>query len=761
MSSLFQFQIDIIKGVTLSAQIVERLFKDCTEDDIQALVIPPLELFGQWLMVSNERIRQGETALVVRQPSWLRIPVTTSMPSIIRTIGKSMHLTSSFLFASCCTIGFSTQKSGELIHEMMDLKGYLAKYKVSPRLVCELVEILNGCRDFIPAPTPVDVYHMIAEKVWSERNMPQLKAGNYYNDCDAKGLAKLLVQVLDTLQDISYRQVYIEGGRTGILIASIFAWLRPEETAVFVNGGRIYPISQSQHESEPRLLICLRESQYPLDDEWKITGWKDVESIAETFLHIGGNDTYILKQHPSPWRGAKYQVEMKETSLVSNDIGHLAAALIDTITEVGTLRINDEREAVKLNEICSSQFLESYPEIMAQFGWRSLNTERVEKMVNAIKSRLHYLGSTFLQGPYVNILGRMIADGCKEYEQSHHEPMLLSLNSHTKDAEIIEHAINLAGQAIMSSLWLKLPNSLTFWPLEQGLLNELAEIITELLTQDLDSKCSFWKLRQRSILSIIPTTDVGLFDLACAGDGYVAYSSILSAQDENMTDMTDMTDRRLAGCIQVSPGCLKWQGMQGRYIRLVQETVDLRLAGRAVNNQEHRVELFNKQGIFSGIQEKPSQNRLDISIVNSIRSDYVKRTLYLRTHLEEELPPGSLLPKAAISTHWERSIAAVLRAKHIKTNMSRLEQLRRLVDDWNQRGRLGDALQWCLIGKIPRPGVRYITTTSSNTELRFFEAGNVSDGRKLIIRQGVVPLLHCVKIAMEDYGDESEWVIIA
>ncbi|KAL2803115.1 hypothetical protein BJX63DRAFT_413020 [Aspergillus granulosus] len=758
MSSFLQFQIDVIRGVTLSAQVVERLFNDCTEDDIQALVIPPLELFGQWLMVSNERIRQGGTALVVRQPSWLRIPVTTSMPSIIRTISKSMHLTSSFLFAICCTIGFSTQKSGELIHEMMDLKGYLAQYKVSPRLVCELVEILNGCRDFIPAPTPVDVYHMIAEKVWSERNMPQLKGDNYYNDCDAKGLAKLLVQVLDTLQDLSYRQVYLDGGRTGILIASIFAWLRPEETAVFVNKKHIYPISQSQHGIQPRLLICLRESQGPLDDEWKITGWKDVESISEMFLHIGSNGTYILKQHQSPWRGANYQVEMKETPLASNDIGHLAAALINTITEVGTLRINDEKEAVKLKDICSRQFLDNYSVIMAQFGWQSLNTERVKRMVNAIKSRLYYLGSSFLQEPHVNILGRMIADGCKEYEKLHYEPMLPSLNSHTKDAEIIEHAINLAGQAIMSSLWLELPNSLTFWPLEQGLLNELSEIIMEVLTQDLNSKCSFWKLRQRSILSIIPTADVGLFDLACAGDGYVVYSSILSVQDENMSDMTD---RRLAGCIQVSPGCLKWQGMQGRYIRLVQETVDLELAGRAANNQEHRVELFNKQGIFSGIPEKNSQNKLDISIVNSIRSDYIKRTLYLRTHLEEELPQGSLLRKAAISTHWERSIGAVLRAKHIKTDTSRLEQLRQLVDDWRQRGRLGDALQWCLIGRIPRPGVRYITTTSSNTELRFFEAGNVSDGRKLIIRQGMVPLLHCVKIAMEDYGDESEWVIIA
>jgi hypothetical protein len=443
-----------------------------------------------------------------------------------------------------------------------------------------------------------------------------------------------------------------------------------------------------------------------------------------------------------------------ETSLVSNDIGHLAAALINTIVENGTL-MNDATTSIKILDICSRQFLGDYSGIMARFGWRNLSPERIEMMTDAIKSRLHYLDSSDIQGPCVDILGRMI-EGCyKDYEQLHHEPMLLSLNKHTRDVEIIEHAINLAGQAIMSSLWLQLPESLTFWPLEQGLLNELAEIITGVITPGLTFTCSFWTLRQRSILSIIPTADADLSDLACAGGGYVAYASVLSVEDENMTD------RRLTGCIQIRPGCLKWQGMQGRYTKLVQEPVDLKLASRVLDIQEHRVELFNEQGALNGILEISSQNRVDICVANSIRSDYLKRKLYLRTHLEEKLPQGSLVPKVAIPTQWQRSIEAILSATHIEANTSRLEQLRQLVDDWKGVGRLGDALQWCLVGKIPKSGVRYITTTSLNSELRFFEAGNLSDGRKMIIRHGVVPILHCIKVAMEEYEDNPEWVVIS
>jgi hypothetical protein len=173
-SSLFQFQFDVVQGATLSATIVDGLFRDCTDDDLQALVFPPLELLGQWLMVAGDRIRQGEVALRARQPSWFRVPMRAALPSITRSVARSMHLTSTFLFAVCCTVVFETQKAGELIHEIMRLNGNLIKYNIASRLVCDWVEVIKGNEDFLPKPTPFDVYDSIAKGVWGENHKQKL-----------------------------------------------------------------------------------------------------------------------------------------------------------------------------------------------------------------------------------------------------------------------------------------------------------------------------------------------------------------------------------------------------------------------------------------------------------------------------------------------------------------------------------------------------------------------------------------------------------
>jgi hypothetical protein len=400
MSAPLTYQIDLINGVSIIGSVANQLLKDCTDDEPQPLVFPPLELFGQWLMADGQRIEQGSDALTAQKPVRFRIPITASPASMAKPVANNVYLTSAFLFASCCTIGFDTQKSGRLIHEMMNMKGYISKYPISSRLVCEFVEIFNGYRDFIQGYSPFDMYDSIAEGAWAQNSKQSLRIDNFYDDCDIKVLANLITTVLDALQDMDNTQIYLEGSKTGIMIASIFAWLRPDETEVIVNDFRIHPLEeegleiksqQSQSakvESERRLLIRFRSSPDPLDDKWSVSYRKGVDCPTETF-HIGDeNDMIHAKRHQSLWSDAKRQVEVLENTAVSRDIGHLAAALVNVVTEYGTLWSDDGKASVTLNDVCSEPFLYGYNSIMDEFGWCDLSHERVAGMAHVIRSHL-------------------------------------------------------------------------------------------------------------------------------------------------------------------------------------------------------------------------------------------------------------------------------------------------------------------------------------------------------------------------------------
>ena len=57
-----------------------------------------------------------------------------------------------------------------------------------------------------------------------------------------KSLAKLFYKVFESLQNMDNKNIILEGSHLGLLIATLFCWLRPEETYVHVKGTHIFPI---------------------------------------------------------------------------------------------------------------------------------------------------------------------------------------------------------------------------------------------------------------------------------------------------------------------------------------------------------------------------------------------------------------------------------------------------------------------------------------------------------------------------------------
>jgi hypothetical protein len=442
------------------------------------------------------------------------------------------------------------------------------------------------------------------------------------------------------------------------------------------------------------------------------------------------------------------------------------------VAECGVLWSDDGRATVKLLQICSETFRNDYSNILAKFGWDYLSNVRKDRMADVIKSQLslNQTHGVLVKDDSVKTLEQLIENCYKEYADSYHESMLLSPSHGVRSVEIIEHAINLTGQALTSSLWSRPPKNPTYWPLQPGLLHDYAQLIRDLLPSlvpqgersvSIPPRCSLWQLRQRAISAAIPGADPKPADLACAGGGYVAYVSALEMDGQGKE--SHLTHPRKVAGIRVSAGCLKWEDELGRYTRVTEDMLlaNLRVASRVLDVQTSPVRLFTPGGEFRGVPDLEAQNRLRISVSHLVRKDDMARTLYLTTQLTEEASPENLIQTSAIPTQWLRSIDTIAFATHVHESTSRLEQLKQLANDWQAQGLLGPNLRWCLVGRAPIPKVRYITTTMLNEEFRFFEAGNISEQRRVIIRQGLVPLTHCVKVAMENSHGDPEWVIIA
>jgi hypothetical protein len=191
-----------------------------------------------------------------------------------------------------------------------------------------------------------------------------------------------------------------------------------------------------------------------------------------------------------------------------------------------------------------------------------------------------------------------------------------------------------------------------------------------------------------------------------------------------------MTDRRTVACLGISSGCLKWEGTLGRYFKVTEDN-RITMAGRTFGKNETPIDLFNSDGNFVGISESGSQPQPGISVAHFITNDDFKRVLYLMTRLEEEIPLAGRVEKTAIRTQWQRSMDAIVFATHVGEDASRTEQLRQLAKLWKANSQY---MQWCPVGRQPKSAVRYITTRL-DPQLRFFEAGNVSENRRVIIRQ--------------------------
>ncbi|KAI3319446.1 hypothetical protein HD806DRAFT_548044 [Xylariaceae sp. AK1471] len=373
-SNALQFQFEVVAGAVVSMQVVRNLLRMCQDEDLQPLTISSLESFGQWLSVDSVRLNQGEDALaaalkpnnIVRFAS--KIILGTENGGIVDTVGKSVHLTASFLFIAACN-AMNAEKTAELIHELLRLIGAVNRNGTPRFEVSKFVERVRGYRDYIPGETPSFLFAGIAEDIGSANF--GLWEGNeqIINQPDPVDTAKLLHEVFTALADTNIKHVILKGNRGFVWIASLLSWLRPRDVVIIgPQNAQIYPRTRhTDDEGQDRVCIIFENE----NTHWSIEQWVSVpgERIQESILDFcGPSPDYtaldnIKNREHYPLKAVKGLMMWKVPGPSSlQAIGLLASAMVIVATEQGLVTIPGGTR-IPLKEICSEWYLNHYTDL--------------------------------------------------------------------------------------------------------------------------------------------------------------------------------------------------------------------------------------------------------------------------------------------------------------------------------------------------------------------------------------------------------------
>jgi hypothetical protein len=663
------------------------------------------------------------------------------------------------------------------MYELMQLSGALRGYQTPSGPVRQFADAMNGCHENIAKQPSFEVYTSLAAAIHHQAATQRRQIEDVNWELSIKELAKLTYDVITRLQNAENQLVVLQGTRNGAWIAFFFVWLYPRGVEVLVRRVRVYPTPAQQGPDEDNLIRLSIRLEEPLSNEhdgrWAIQHWTATGGSVPVMFDsdLASQESMdSRRQHSSPLKCARDQISAAISAPAVDAVGHLAAALVEVVTQSGHLFNKRCTAAQPLMELCSYEWLKSYTAIMARFGWENLDETRRKRTVEVLLARFAD-GTSYWDGRSgLDVLGSKITHACRHYSETYGKAMLLDgrdAASESGEEGVIEHAIHIAAEALLLAFCAEIPRNLFYRPLEPFKLRENADMLCGLLRRPEGKgqtapqhSYTFWEFRKRSIEILVPGAAViESGDLAVASNGYVAYSAALAEWDK------ELTDRRSIAALHRAPGPLKAIGVEGKLARLTEDSRNALVAGRIIDTHPSRITLFEEEECC--LDERAARNKLDAKNVHFWKTDGAAgpQTMHVATYVQVSAPQRMIIqvsglgdPKVPAS--WEQSIDAVAFAIHVEPRYTSQLQLKLLACEWERRGYLGDNLRWCAVGRAVN-GKRCVTATSENEKLRFFEAGSLADSRRVFIRHRTVSLFGCIKSAMESCRDDEDWVIIA
>jgi hypothetical protein len=795
-SNSIQSQWNVLETAILAKDSMVAILRACAEEDVQGQAVLALEGLGFGLEIDERRREAGLKALktwqarVVHQ---LRLFIGLSRGGLAMHMSQSQNLIASFLIICACKICYEDEQTALILYELMKLRGIYDRVPVLPGQISQLVSAISGYSENLENILPQEVFNRVLETVnqraFNDRpsRTPEWGISEHVIKIGSiQDTAQILSQVFTALQDTEVKRITLSGCLGAIWLITFFVWLVPDRTDYFIKDESML------RNSDAKLAIYLRNG------EWEINLWRS-EAEPSKLLLWGDLNERRLRPPQSlynyyPIRSAKQIITStlgKDKSELIEPIGCLAGALLDLAASRGSFTSKSQfglRQQVKLLDICSEKFLNSYPNTMEAFGWTC--NQEFHKTKSKINTALQ---ETFkgrrgfqqdLEGTNdMDIIKTVIVDCYAGYYDTKDRELMIAANEDALVDSVIDPAVHLATEGLLGCFSSGNIQNLCYRPHEEHRLKKNAQILRSMLFLNPITTCSYSDFRAEAIMASIPgIPEVQPNDLAIVAEGYVVYSAIL----ESVTGI--MTDQRVASEIRIVPGSLRLTDGKGNpspedkssFEKLVEDKRDNPMLGRLLCENPIPLQGFDGEGSFCGFQMRQDQNstRIDHLVTNTFKRD--KRLLlatYLRSRTATKIGTtlihssqlnDSLMWSPHIPVSWEESMEAIVFAKHITDYTILPEQMRRLARHWKDKGYLGEnRLVWTPAGHVVTAGVnvsnqfprRYVSMTASNEQLRFFEAGYLGRERYLYIRHAP-PLEQCLKEAYEDIESKPNWAII-
>jgi hypothetical protein len=735
---------DVANSSFKAWDVAVALVRAASQDDVQVQAILAMEGLGAGMhgLVSQEMIAHGAEALNnghTQVFKWLNLLIGFNRGGIAKTMSESTPLVASFLLATACRTSFTNEEASHFLFKMMESQNILRTVPIYPRQIEQLVNLVSAYGDkLLPTRNFNDVKSKIEDRLPFSRQMPRLLAKG-----DIEVLAKTASHVFEALIDADVDQVTIEGADSGVWLVSVFRWLLPEETACLLRGNYVFG------KVGARLHIDLKD-----EEGWQIHEWRN-NSRLDTLIKEEDKAPRLIFEPMShyPLESAKsvianvYGFEQNPTALEA--IGQLAAALVDVAYDQGYVCSGDDSLSMPLKEICQEHFISNHPTIMNLFGW-STNTGLLDDVAWTIS---HQIGkpTKAQQDPSTEAL-KVIQESLYNCMRDNIKGCMLFRMKEDVFIEIIEPAVFLATEALLTCFCDKLSPKRLFRPCTKAQVKKNAEIFrhllyarsiqsTDKLAHSVSKGCPFWLFRVEALKAALPgAPEVSASDLAVFSNGYVAYSAAIAGPT---------LDRYANIAISILPGSIRRDNQKDRFDRLEEKGPNIALYGRSFIPTPRPVELFNG-GEYISLTEKSDPERAAVKyLINPF-----KNALHLTTYLNvpEDGPPSS--------ASWKSSIEALAFAQYVDDHTLRPSAEESLARRWQQRGILS-ALHWCKAGEKLVSPKRHIMMAYPDQSIRFFEAGywHGEERRKVFIKRRA-PLFECVMRAME-LGDDASWIVLS
>ncbi|KAL9613059.1 MAG: hypothetical protein Q9167_002358 [Letrouitia subvulpina] len=747
--SSVQKQWDIGQSAFLAGAAVVALLRAASQDDVQPQAILAMEALGAGLLVHQERIGEGIDALSGgesrRLGVKLKLLIGLNNGGVAREMRKSVPCVASFMMAIACKTCFTDQEAGSILYEMMNLRGVLSKVPLSRGQVEQFIEAISGYGYKI---IPTDLFNHVSENVRRSQNDNPLAMPRLFSSSKAEELAEILSNVFEALQDMNVKKLTLEGDQTGIWLSSVFIWLFPADVEILLRGHVIHGVPSS------RVKVTLNSRD---DGGWYIQKWYSEKRIMD--LIVGGFDNVPTVQHRQlplshqPIGSAKASLAAAYRLLddAIEATGHIAAALVDTAFEHGYLRGSyvSGLSEVAFKDICQEHFVSNYHTITRTFGWQAdsgnMKTER-SKIVAAYKSWMNGVerdkilanGNGALHSTRVQDMRRLLLHIENQFFEDHGYPMIPENN--LEHMNIMDPVIHIAAEALYCSIFENNPIHRPFRPLTFQILNANAETLWHLLCgQPSSSDNGLHRFRAEAVKSVLPgSTQVKATDLAVVSNGLVAYSAQLGQVS---------TMKRLSSAIVVIPGYLRWGDDHALFHKLQEKDQADFPASRPFYSSNERLEVFHN-GTYMGLEVPSNSEAVEVKTLISPSGKDLTLTTYLTSPSLQDAP---------VAVNWQHSIDALVFSEHVYDHDMTALGEECLAQSWEAQ-KLFDTMAWLGIGGNTSGSslTRFINTTNSNEDQRFFEAGRMFMKRKALIRHSA-PLLQCIRIAMDRW---DQWAII-